>query len=336
MTSNSFFTRSLNQGLSGALHLARGVPLFDPTVTGLATYRLHQVEDIFQQYAPRLRPLHPAVLAQDPGSVRAFDHLVAEALSAMRSGQPSGPRRALSAFDRFFYKNEEELLDDPTFPKAERLRIIESVDWLNVHLGSYQLWGTLAEEMISAAERRGAGPVRVHDLATGHGGFALALKARLGDRVQVTASDLADEYLDLGRQRAAQLGLEVRFVRQDATDLRAVEPADVFLCTQSIHHFPPGMVARMCGQAAQAARHGVCFIDAERGLLPLLLLSPVMAAYSRSYAMFHDTAASLRRMYFAEEMLLLSRLAPGMPEAARIEIDRRPPLFAYLRVTTAS
>ena len=148
------------------------------------------------------------------------------------------------------------------------------------------------------------------------------------------ASDLKDEYLDLGREEARRRGVAVRFVRQDATNLSGLgDSVDMFLCTQSLHHFPPGMVARMIGQAARHARFGLCFIDAERGFVPLMLLLPLMGLYGRTYAAVHDTVVSLRRMYYAEELLLLARLAPGLPAGAVVEAGRRRPGYAYVAVT---
>ena len=46
---------------------------------------------------------------------------------------------------------------------------------------------------------------------------------------------------------------------------RGGRPTDVIVCTQSLHHFGPGMVARMLGEAARSARAAVVFIDGERG-----------------------------------------------------------------------
>src|SRR6185503_3151896 len=122
----------------------------------------------------------------------------------------------------------------------------------------------------------------------------------LGARASVEASDIKGEYLALGRARAAELGAAIGFFVEDALapeGLRA-RGADVITCTQSIHHFSPGMVARMLGEAARVAEVGVCFIDGERSWLHCGLVATATALYARSYVLFHDGVVSLRRMFY--------------------------------------
>jgi SAM-dependent methyltransferase len=67
------------------------------------------------------------------------------------------------------------------------------------------------------AQRAGAGPgVRMLDVATGSGNVALA-GARAG--AEVTGLDLTPELLEAARGRAAEAGLEVRFLEGDAEEL---------------------------------------------------------------------------------------------------------------------
>jgi SAM-dependent methyltransferase len=324
---------TLELGLRALLGTAARLPVLDPLGQGLRAHRERQLLAARDAALPRTRPLAAAVLSGDAEAVARHDGLVQEALQHMRGARGAGAAAALSLLDQVLYKNSEELLDDPAFPEGERLQIIESVDWLNRQLGSYDLWTVMLGELLDEAARRRGGPARLFDLAAGHGGFAIALKQRLGERAEITASDIRPEYLEIGKERAAQAGVEVRFVRQDATDLRGLaDEVDVFVCTQSLHHFPPGMVSRIFGQAARHARVGVCFIDAERGVLPLLLLPPIMAAHGKTYAVFHDTWVSLRRMYYAEELGLLAHLAPGLPSHAGISAERHAPGFACVKV----
>lgn len=187
--------------------------------------------------------------------------------------------------------------------------------------------------MVARAGRTGRAPVRVHELAAGHGSFAIHLAKRYGARVEVTASDIKAEYLALGRRRAAEQGAPVHFAHQDATDLSTLGEVDILLCTQSLHHFPPGMVARMLGEAARAACTGALFIDGERSLLGLLLASPLLWAYGRTWPVLHDTTVSLRRMYLAEELLLFARLAPGLPDDVEVRAGRIPPGYALVSLT---
>jgi ubiquinone/menaquinone biosynthesis C-methylase UbiE len=154
-----------------------------------------------------------------------------------------------------------------------------------------------------------------------------------GDRVEVTASDIRDEYLELGRRRMRGRAERVRFALQDATDLRNLGDVDILLCTQSLHHFPPGMVARMVGEAARAARAGAVFVDGERSIESLLLAVPVLFAYGRTWPVVHDAVVSLRRMLSAEEMRLVAALAPGVPAHVRVEVERLPPGYVTVCMT---
>src|SRR3954466_10987200 len=59
--------------------------------------------------------------------------------------------------------------------------------------------------------------VRVHDVGTGSGAIALALKNERPDLI-VTASDVSTDALEVARANAERLGLEVGFARADLLD----------------------------------------------------------------------------------------------------------------------
>jgi ubiquinone/menaquinone biosynthesis C-methylase UbiE len=153
----------------------------------------------------------------------------------------------------------------------------------------------------------------------------------------IEASDLREEYLEIGRAAARRKSLDVTFLMQDALDLSALAErgVDVILCTQALHHFPPGMIARMMGEAARAARFGVCIVDGERSWTTLGLVGLVGALYGRTYTFYHDAVTSIRRMYYEEELSLIAQLAPGMPEV-RVETGIVAPSHVYVRMTRPS
>lgn len=321
---------ALDQGLARLLKLGRHLPSLALEGNLLADARRAEVHRLLARFLPEIADLAPLVSERDQEAMQTYDDLVADAVRALRAPQLSGLPGLLSLLDRKSLLPRPEYCDDPACPEDQRRAILSSIDWLNEHLESYQLWIRWMQEDLRPV---GGRPTRILDLAAGHAGFAIVLKEQLGDAVEVTASDLFEEYLDLGREQARRRGIQLSFRQQDATDLRALkdEQFDIIVCTQSIHHFPPGMVARMFGEASRIARRAVWFIDAERSLLAASLLSVVMGLHCRSWPPVHDTIVSLRKMYTEEELTLIGGLAPDLPPHARVSSNREPPGFACLR-----
>lgn len=326
---------------SAGLDLAR-----DPVRLGLARHREEAMRRAADPIAPRAVALEAGVVARDPDAVRRYDALVDEAMARMRAARPeegqggvrgSSVDAILGVIDRLFYKNAPERLDDPAYPEADRREALDLLDRFNQALGLYDASIEVIAPLIEEAERRAGGvrPVRVHDLASGHAGFAVLLKQALGDRAVVEASDIKPEYLAIGRERAEALGVRVDLFTEDALamDGPRARGVDVLLCTQALHHFPPGMVARMIGEASRAASVGACFIDGERSPLTLALFLPAASLYTRHGTVVHDGIVSIRRMYYKEELDLLAALAPGKPPDVKVETGRCLPAHCYLRVT---
>lgn len=313
--------------------VARDLPFVEPGPRLLASHRRRAAGRLLPDALVEVEGLTAAVVRHEAEATTRYDRCVAHSIDRVRASRPAGPLGLLAGFDRMFYRDGEEYLDDPDFPEAERIRVIDTLDRFNDDIAAYDRWATKVDPLIERSEAAGRSPVRVHELAAGHGSFAIHLARRYGDRVEVTASDIKDEYLALGRRRADERGATVRFAHQDATDLRNLGEVDIVLCTQSLHHFPPGMVARMLGEAGRAARTGAVFIDGERSFVGMLLVSSIMLAYGRTWPVVHDTAVSLRRMYLAEELLLLARLAPALPDDVEIEAGRVAPGYAFVELS---
>ncbi|UQA61585.1 class I SAM-dependent methyltransferase [Polyangium aurulentum] len=314
-----------------------------PLRTWLAPHRSEAMRRALDVYAPRLAPLAGAVQQREPEAIARYDALVGEALDSMRKSRPGeredGGQRAardvvLGAIDERLYRDRPELMDDPSFPEDERIESLDLLDRFNRCTGIYETVRESIEPLVAIAERAGRRPVRVHDVASGHGGLALYLAETMGDRVAIEASDIRSEYLDLGRAQAAERGLRVDFSVEDALALDGLarRGVDVITCTQALHHFPPGMIARMMGEAARAAKVGACFVDGERSWLSYGLLALTGVLYGRSYTFLHDATVSIRRMFYEEELALLAALAPAMPEGARIETGIAPPSHVFVRI----
>jgi ubiquinone/menaquinone biosynthesis C-methylase UbiE len=172
--------------------------------------------------------------------------------------------------------------------------------------------------------------------------FAVALALRFGareGRVRVIATDLAPEYLEIGRARAEKLAMRddaISFAKQDALDLSALADVDVVTCTQTLHHFPPGMVSRLFAEASSVARYGAVLVDGERNPFAVALITSIAAVLGRGSVPFvHDSFVSMRRMYTEQELALLAELAPQNEGEPRRAIERGwlSPGHIYVRST---
>lgn len=241
---------------------------------------------------------------------------VAEAaLAEMRRSVASGARErgglawGLARADVAWADGEgEEYLDDPALDEDLRHDIMDCLDRFNLFLATYDRFFDSLRPLL-----RPDGCTRVLDLAAGHGGFAREAARRCraeGLNVHFTATDLKGEYLDMGRTLAEAEGLPVDFAIQDALDLSNLEPGafDVIMCTQSLHHFPPGLIARMSAAATAMAGRGVLFVDGCRGVRAGLGAVVFGTARLKSLAWVHDAWVSLRKCFVPEELELLVRL----------------------------
>jgi 2-polyprenyl-3-methyl-5-hydroxy-6-metoxy-1,4-benzoquinol methylase len=227
-----------------------------------------------------------------------------------------------------------EHIDDPAFPEARRTAAIRRLDGLNRLLGSYVRFADALEPLLPADL-----PATVLDIASGHGGFAIALARLARDRgrpLRVIASDLRAEYLDLGRRRAAAEGVDVEFRVVDAFAIDAsFAPGeiDVVTCTQTLHHFGPAMAAGLIAESVRVARRGILFVDALRSLQSLLLLGALTFLGSLDAAFCHDAVVSIRKSFVPEELSLVARCAPG---GEALDAFFLPPGFAALRTPVPS
>lgn len=246
-----------------------------------------------------------------------------------RAGQSGPLLKVIAEGDRIWRScDREEYLDDPTLDPVVRTSIMSSLDGLNSVLDSYRWFFDELCPLFNANET-----TRVLDLAAGHGGFARAgalLARERGLDVHFTASDLKREYLDMGEALVDGQDLPVDFVVQDALDLSNLTEGqfDIIICTQSIHHFPAGLVAVMFQAASRAAGRGVVFIDGCRSVLACAAIS-IFGALSRSHPAFvHDAFVSTRKFFVPQELELLARIACP---SGQLESFWKPPGHCVLR-----
>ncbi|GAC1352815.1 MAG: hypothetical protein NVSMB1_19500 [Polyangiales bacterium] len=310
-----------------------------PLRNALTPARERALAAVAAVYRPRVAALADGVLDRDSRAIEAYEQLAVAAVGELRG--TAGARaademldRVAHQADRFLYADRAEWLDDPSFDTELRVRTIDRLDRLNEAIGSYQAFFDIVAPLVSRARSNSVSCPVVVDLASGHGGFAIDIALRLGareGRARVIATDVVDDFLAVGRARAHRfaLGTEaLSFFLQDALDLRDLSakvgaPIDVVCCTQTLHHFSPGFVGRMLAEAVDVARVGVAFIDGERNLFSLLFVALVGSALGRgSIPFFHDSMASIRRMYSEQELTLLAMLVPRRKGAPQLQIAR--------------
>jgi 2-polyprenyl-3-methyl-5-hydroxy-6-metoxy-1,4-benzoquinol methylase len=229
----------------------------------------------------------------------------------------AAPRRPVPwlqhRIDRAVYRRDRgEHIDDPTLPDARRTALVNDLDRLNRGLGFYHWAFRALEGVVDGAPD---GELSVLDIGSGHGAFPIRLAAegRLGThRLRVVGSDIEPAYVAAGVRAARARGVMVEFRRVDALALDTLaERFDVITCTQTVHHFPPAMLADLMVRARRNARHGVLFFDARRGAVTLAGVTLAALAISRDRFFLDDGTVSVRRMYSPAELDLLARCAPG-------------------------
>jgi 2-polyprenyl-3-methyl-5-hydroxy-6-metoxy-1,4-benzoquinol methylase len=294
---------------------AIGAP--DPLRTLLGPARRRAAREVLEQTRERASELHESVERGDPAARRRLAALAEDALLEMRGRVTSAAARsgvsvhvAASVDDWWRHTDEAEYLDDPELDQDVRVRIVTHLDAMNELLGSYRLFFDRVRPLL-----RPTGTTRLLDLASGHGGFALAIAraARLDEiPLSVVASDIKQEYLALGEERARNEKLDVQFTTQDALDLSNVGRGefDIVTSTQALHHFEPGQIAVMFAEAARIASRGVLFIDGTRSALTGAATWALGLFGYRDRAFAHDSLVSFRRFFVPEELELLGRLAP--------------------------
>lgn len=255
--------------------------------------------------------------ARDPVAGRARACALAGALvtehraRVATKGRTSGWRVAAASWaDANLPTTEGEHVDDPSLPEARRERVIRAVDWFNRALGSYARFVDLLEPLLPS------GSATVLDVASGHGGFPLALASHAraaGRPMRVIASDLRPEYLRIGEARARRDGLAVEFSVLDALDLgTGVAPGevDVITCTQSLHHLDAAAVAGFLAEALRFAP-AVLFVDAARSVSAVTGVAALGAVATLDRVFVHDAVVSVRRAFVREELALIARCVPG-------------------------
>lgn len=279
-----------------------------PDSGALRSVRRSVTADLLREHDAAIRAIEAGWPDAREDLVDLGDRLVVEHRRRVAAEAPLG-LRGLAALDRRLPTDRVENMDRADVDAAVRQRILLDVDLSHRVLGSYERFFAVNGRWFEQ------GPTRVLDVASGHGGFAIALAreaALRGWNLRVTASDVDPAYVGLAadRARAAGVALDCRVLDALRPDVAPGE-FDVVTCTHSLHHLSPGHVAALYAAAAHVARRGVIFWDPYRSATGALAALAIFTTLTRRPASIHDALLSIRKSFVPEELDLLRGCTPG-------------------------
>ncbi|MSP91156.1 MAG: methyltransferase domain-containing protein [Myxococcales bacterium] len=301
------------------LRLARYVPhrLLSPLADALDAARTRALATVLSDHAFVVEATgtllaEAAALPDGPSERRtriesAIEFQTAGMLSELRRAPLQGVvARFAAGIDAPLRSNVVELMDRTWMPAPLLSLEMKLLDRLNHNLGSYQRWTAAVQQAVA-----GLTAPHIVDLAAGSGGFLRGLAASgAAAGWSLTSTDLSPAYVDAGRGLAEAARLPVAFAVRDATRLADLRGAvDLFVCTQSTHHLPPGVVVRMLHAAAAVAPRGLLVIDVVRSLGNVAAVWAATNLTAPFFPLVVDGMQSVRRSYAAAEWRLLGRLA---------------------------
>jgi len=198
-------------------------------------------------------------------------------------------------------------------------------------------WVTFAQAMVPLAalvatttaeilKVENAGPMRVLDVAAGHGEFGIAL-ARKNPEAHVVGLDFP-EVIALARNRADEAGLRDRYTTLEgsAFDLDLGGPYDIVLLPNFLHHFRPEKIERFLARVAGALKKDgrvatVEFVPNDDRVSPppaaMFSMIMLLGADGDAYT-FTELDNMLRRAGFAK-----NRAYPAHPTPQTIIVSER-------------
>ena len=169
--------------------------------------------------------------------------------------------------------------------------------------------------MVAAAQP--GEPVSILDLGTGSADIPLAI-ARWASRrsipVDIVASDVSDEMLDVARNEVAG-HCNITLARYDAREVPLPDDSfDLVLCSLSLHHFRPEDAVRVLREMDRLARVGFILNDLYRSRLGHAAAWLAARLTTRNRLTRNDAPLSVRRAYTPDELRDLLRRA-GIEDA---------------------
>jgi 2-polyprenyl-3-methyl-5-hydroxy-6-metoxy-1,4-benzoquinol methylase len=312
-----------------------------PLYRALSTIRARLVDIIAKERRREIARVHAAWTRTKNGGrdgagepmaelTELAEELVLELRRRTHENADTSLARLAAHLDARLPTHQVEYMDRKDFSKQSRSTTLSEIDRWNRNFGSYVVFYDLLRPLLKTSSKT----VSILDIASGHGGFPLALAELCEDApsVRIIASDIRPEYLEEGRKRAREAGLsQVKFVELDALAMAGSERArqvDIVTCTQALHHFSAGSVALLLGNAIQVARRGILFVDLSRTVSGFVAFNALGWLGGLDGVFHHDAVLSMRRAFVPEELALIARCVPGNENIEAFYVS---PGFAVLR-----
>lgn len=209
-----------------------------------------------------------------------------------------------------------ELMDAPIDDREELAANFADIRRVNRFLGGTSaVLSSLGVLIDGASFDR---PLKILDLATGCADIPVAVLVwakRRGLAVEITATDLLDDMLDLA-YAATEPHPEIAVARCDARSLPYPDRShDVVLCSLALHHFDDVDAAAVLSEMDRVGRIGFILNDLERSRVGYAAARIAARCTTRNRLTRNDAPLSVLRAFTPEELAILLRAA-GVQGAA--------------------
>lgn len=189
-----------------------------------------------------------------------------------------------------------------------------------------QLARRVAEDV--ATITRSIPVARLIDVGSGAGHVLRSLsKSNSLPGIELVATDLNADLVEMGRELARLDGCEVRFEVADALDVAAEGAPTILMSTGLLHHLNPDQLAAFLARHEQRPIVGFLHYDPEPGWLTNLGSWVFHRSRMREPISRHDGNLSMRRAYPAERLRAIA--GPSAPSFSTACVGGQSPLRVW-------
>ncbi len=208
---------------------------------------------------------------------------------------------------------QPEWMDDPSLPRADHLAALAGLARLNRVSGiSRLMYRPIRRLAMARRDRR----LTLLDVASGAGDIPISWVCRArreGWTLQVTMTDTRGTALEEQQRRARSERVDVLSLQHDCLQSPLPGGFDVVTSSLFFHHLDDHQVYCLLQSMQSASDGALVLCDLERSPTNLVLVRAAASALSRSPIVHHDSAASVRAAFTAEEFRRLAEDALARP-----------------------